>query len=621
MRRRLSLMLLATLLLFGAVIVRLTQLQVVSSDRFEAIGNSQRVRHVALSAERGAIFDRYGKDLAESVPQKTIWADPRSVQDPYLTAAALSPLLNQDLAVVEAKLRQQKSFVYLARTVPDEVAEAVKALKLKGVAMYDESRRFLPGDDLLRPVVGQVGTDNDGLSGLELQYEKQLKGKPGRMVVEQTPSGRDIPGGLRRETSPKPGDDLVLTIDRDLQFKVEEALTRQIENTNARGGIAAVMDTKTGEVLALVNLSVRNGGRGSPVEPAPSNSALTNVYEPGSVSKLITISAALESGTVEPATRFTIRDSIRVADATFNEAEPHPVMNWSTTDIVAASSNVGTITIGQKVGKEKLDQYQRAFGYGTSTGLQFPGESRGLVLDPKKYSGTSLATTAIGQGVSVTAMQMIAAYNTIANGGVYIAPKLVGGVVDSGGRLRPTAPSNARQVVSPETAAQMNLMLREVVRVGTATAAQIQGYGVAGKTGTARKPRSNGPGYEEGAYISSFAGFVPAEDPRLTAMVILDQPTPIFGGLVAAPVFSDISRYAIQKYGIAPVAAGTERFGVPFASPSASAAANAADAKPAATPTGEPITEKANKVTTSGPSTTSPRTRPRSTAGAASGKQ
>ncbi len=582
-RRRLFALLIVVFVMFSAVFVRLTQLQVVSQKTLSDIGESQRIRSITLSSDRGSIFDRYGHDLAQSVPQQTIWADPRQVADDYQAAALLAPVLGQDLTSIQDKLRKNNSFVYLARKVTDDVADKVKALKIKGVSMYDEPKRFLPGDSLLSSVIGNVGIDNEGLSGLELQYEKQLKGQPGKMLVEQDVRGRDIPGGLRKETAAKRGDDLMLTIDRDLQFKVEDALSQEITRANARGGMAAVMDTKTGEVLALANLQVADGKKGSPVKASPNNAALTNVYEPGSVSKLITMSAALETGIVNPTSTFSIPSQIKVADATFHEAEEHPLYNWTATDIFTASSNVGTITIAQKLGKERLDQYQRAFGYGASTGLKFPGESRGLVLSPKDYSGTTLATTAIGQGVSVTAMQMLGAFNTIANGGVYVAPKLVKATVDDKGKVRPTAASTTRRVISPQTAAQMNLMMREVVRVGTATAAQVEGYDVGGKTGTARKPRTDGPGYEEGAYVSSFGGFAPASDPRLTTIVILDQPTPIFGGLVAAPVFSDITRFALQEYGIKPVAASPDRFGVPFASPTASSAANETDAKPGTT--------------------------------------
>ena len=609
LRRRLFAVLLVVVLLFTGVSVRLVQLQVVSSSWLASKGEDQRIRQVTLAADRGSIFDRNGHELAMSVPQKTIWADPKLVQDVYRSAALLSPILNKEARDVEELLRAKGRFVYLARKVNDDVANAVKDLDLPGISMYDEPKRFLPENDLLAPVLGRVGIDDEGLSGLEVQYAKQLSGRAGRMMVEQDPGGRDIPGGLRNTQQPVRGDDLVLTIDRDLQHKVESALADEIKKANARGGMAAMMDTQTGEVLAMANLAVPNNRRGEPVEPASSNTSLTNVYEPGSVNKLITISGALEEKLVNPSTSMVVGNSIRISDGVFKEHEDHPVVPWNTTQIVANSSNVGTIMIGQKLGKERLDKYMRAFGFGHGTGLDFPGESNGLMLDPKKYSGTSLPTIAIGQGLAVTAMQMLAATNTIANGGVYVQPKLVKATIDEKGKTHETDPSPTHQVVSEQTAKQMSSMLREVVRVGTATAAQIDGYEVAGKTGTARKPNINKAGYEEGAYVSSFAGFVPAAAPRLTGIVILDQPTPIYGGLVAAPVFSDIARFGLQNYNIAPVATPDGNNGVPFVDAESASGVGEADAK-AGTTKAEADAVKANtntNNTTTNNTTTTPK--------------
>ncbi len=606
-RRRLFAVLVVTVLLFTGVTARLTQLQVFSSSWLATKGQDQRIKSIQLAADRGSIFDRNGYELALSVPQKTVWADPKLVQDAYRSSALLSPLLNKSQQDIESLLRTNGRFVYLARKVTDDVANNVKELKLPGVAMYDEPKRFLPENDLLAPVLGKVGIDDEGLSGLEVQYAKQLSGTAGRMVVEQDPGGRDIPGGLRNTQQPVRGDDLMLTIDRDLQHKVEAALTAEIQKADARGGMAAMMDTQTGEVLALANLSVPNNGRGSPVVPSPNNMALTNVYEPGSVNKIITISGALEEKLVNPSTSAVVGNSIRISDGVFKEHEDHSVVPWSTTQVVANSSNVGTIQIAQKLGKDRLDKYLRAFGFGHATGTGFPGESKGLMLDPKKYSGTSLPTIAIGQGVAVTAMQMLAATNTIANGGVYVQPKLVKSTIDQNGKTHDTPASPTHPVVSRETAKEMSSMLHEVVRVGTATAGQIDGYEVSGKTGTARKPKAGGSGYEEGAYVSSFAGFVPTEQPRLTGIVVLDQPTPIFGGLVAAPVFSDIARYGLQMHNIAPVASPPGNNGVPYVDEASATSVGEADAK-AGTTKAEADAAKANADGGSTTSTISPTT-------------
>lgn len=580
------------LVVFGLLGARLVQVQGLSANRYAAFGESQRIRTLDLPAERGALFDRNGRELALSIRQATVIANPRLVSDPLAVAEALAPLVGREAPDLQAQLVKDQAFVYLARRVDDGVAAQVKALRLPGVSLIDEPERFLPAGDLAGPVVGSVGTDNNGLGGLERQFEEELAGRPGQTVVERDPQGRDIPGGVRKLASPVKGDDLVLTLDRALQYETERALSAQIVQSRAKGGMAIVMQTRTGEVLALANLSAEPAG-GPPVQ-ATKNMAVTNVFEPGSVNKIITISGALEQGIIRPEDSLVVPSTIRVADKVFGEHAPRPVEKWSITEIVANSSNVGSIMIGQRLGKEKLDRYVRAFGLGSKTGLRFPGESAGILLDPKKWSGTSIATVAIGQGLAVTGMQMLAAYNTVANGGTYVAPKLVKATVDSEGRRHPTPPSDRRRVISARTSQQMTAMLNEVVRVGTGTLGAVEGYTVAGKTGTARKPIEGVRGYKQGAYVSSFVGFVPSERPELSAMVILDEPTPIFGGLVAAPVFAEIARYGLRQFQVVPpvVLAPTKAAaGVPKASPdSARAVGEAGGSAPAETipPVGSP---------------------------------
>jgi cell division protein FtsI (penicillin-binding protein 3) len=537
-------------LAFGALATRLVFLQATPADRYTKFGEQQLVHRMTLPAARGAIFDRNGRELALSVRQSTIWANPRQVTDPAGQAGVLAPILGADAAMLQDRLSKDAAFVYLARTVPDAVASQVSALGLPGVYLIEEPKRFMPAGDLAAPLLGVVGTDNSGLSGLELQYEKTLAGRAGSQVVEQTPSGTPY-DGVRERTPSVRGDDLVLTIDRSLQFETERALSAEIVTAHAKGGVAVVMESGSGEILAIANLIANPDGVGPPI-PAPNNTAVTNVYEPGSVNKLITIAGALEEGIVRPDERLSVPGTIQVADHLFKEHDPHPTVDWSVTDIMANSSNVGSIMIGQKLGKDRLDRYLHAFGFGESSGLGFPGESRGIMLDPKKWSGTSLPTITIGQGIAVNAMQSLAAYNTIANGGEYVAPKLVKSVLDAKGNAHDTPPSERHRVTSQKTAKQVTGMLNEVVRVGTGTRAGIDGYTVAGKTGTARKPLENARGYKAGAYVSSFAGFVPSERPALTAVVMLDEPTPIFGGLVAAPVFAEILRYGLRQFRIPP---------------------------------------------------------------------
>ncbi len=547
-------------LAFSAVVVRLVFVQGLSSARYANFGASQRLRSVDIPAERGSIFDRNHVELAMTIRQRTVWANPQLVRDPVADARALAPVLGMDANVLTDKLRSPGGFVYLARKVDDATADKVAAMKIEGVNLLEEPKRFEPAGDLAASVLGQVGLDNQGLSGLEVQYERQLQGRPGEVVVEHDPAGKQIAAGLKQIKKPARGRDLTLTLDRSMQYETERALAQQVVASKAKGGIAIVTDPRTGDILAMASL-VPGANSGPPV-PAPSNNAVTTVYEPGSANKAVTISGALEEGIVQPADSITVPDHITIGTANIHDDENHATGSWTITDIVANSSNVGTDMIAQRLGKTRIDKYLRAYGYGQKTALHFPGESAGLLLDPKNWSGASIATVPIGQGVAVTALQMLEVYNTIANGGMYVSPRLVQGA--------PTPPP--RRVVSTKTAQEITAMLTQVVQRGTGKAAHIDGYTVAGKTGTARKVAEGGKGYKDGAYIATFAGFVPAEQPQLSAIVVLDEPTPIYGGLVSAPVFAELARYGLRLFKVPPPAVATT-----VAVPQLSATAAAAD--------------------------------------------
>ena len=545
------------MLLFALVVARLAQLQLLDGQRYTALGASQRVRPVALPAERGSVFDREGVDLALSVPQHTVWADPRLVSDPQREADALAPVLGIDAAVLlRALTTPEKAFVYLARQVDDQVAEKVKSLDLDGIALLAESKRFNPSADLARSVLGSVNIDNVGRSGLEQQYDELLTGTPGELVLEQDPNGRTIAEGEHRLTPARPGDDLVLTLDTAMQFETERALSEQIVEMGAKGGIAVVSNPRTGEILAMATMERPEDDADGPPVSSTNNKALTTVFEPGSTSKVITMAGALEERVVRSTSTLTVPDRMKVADATFSDHDPHPTATMSLTDILANSSNIGTIMLGQMLGPERVDAYQRMFGFGEATALAFPNESAGLMLPLERWSGTSIGTIPIGQGVAVTALQMLQAYNVIANGGVYVDPKLVLATVDEQGNRQLTPPSASHRVVSALTAAQVRDMMEQVVMVGTGKEASIDGYTVAGKTGTARKPQPNG-GYQDSAgnysYVTTFAGFVPAEDPQLSAIIVLDEPTAtIFASGASAPVFRRIMSYGLRRFHIPP---------------------------------------------------------------------
>jgi cell division protein FtsI (penicillin-binding protein 3) len=553
-RRRLVVLGVVMLLAFAAVAVRLTLVQGLSWREYSELGESQRLRRVELPAERGSLLDRHGEQLAMSVAQRTVWANPRLVSDPAAEAHALAPVLGLDEALLRNKLSESTTFTYLAHTVDDGVADLVEALELPGVFFLEEPKRFQPAGALAMSILGNVGVGHKGLTGLELQLEGQLAGTPGELLVERDPSGSEIASGTREHRAPTRGNDVMLTLDMALQFETERALAGQIVASNAKGGTVIVMDPRNGEVLAMANLVA--GPDGGPPVPAPNNLGVTNVYEPGSVNKVITIAGALEEGVVKPADVLPVPDKMKVGGSMFRDHDAHEPKAWTVTDIVANSSNIGTIMIGADLGKYRLDSYLRSFGLGTTTALEFPGESSGLLIDPDggQWSDPAIGTVPIGQGLAVTALQMLGAYNTVANGGTYVAPKLVMKSIETNGDEHPSKPSQRRQVVSPLTAQQMTMMLAEVTRVGTGKRAKIDGYTVAGKTGTAKKPEPGGTGYQDGVYVATFAGFAPAENPRLSVIVLIDEPTQggYYGGDVAAPVFAQVAGYAVRRLHVAP---------------------------------------------------------------------
>jgi cell division protein FtsI (penicillin-binding protein 3) len=593
-RRAMALLIVLSLGL-SAVILRLTQVQAVSADQYEKLGAGQRIRTINLAAERGAIFDRNGVDLALSVNQQTVWANPKVVPDPVGYAAKLAPVLGMDQKLLADRLGQKShAFVYLARKVDDDTAEAVKKLNLEGVDFVPESKRFYPSGTLAAPLLGNVGIDNDGLAGLEVQYDKKLAGKPGELVVEQDPQGRRIPQGYSRLEPAVRGNDLILSLDQSLQYELERALVDAVAAATAKGGLAIVEDTRTGSILAMANVTGDGAGAARPSSQTEHNRAVTDVYEPGSTNKVITMAGALEEGLVTPETRMTVPDKLPMANAVFEDHEPHPPISWSVTDILVNSSNVGTIMVGQKLGKVELDKYLRAFGFGKKTNVGFPGEPAGLLLDPDHWYVTSMGTVPIGNGLAVSALQMLQVYVTVANGGMYKPPRLVEATIDADGVRRDVPAEEPHRVVSPETAGKLSSMLTQVVSTGTGTNATVPGYLAAGKTGTARKPLEGARGYS-GNYVASFVGFAPSQEPRLATVVVLDEPTPIYGGQVSAPVFSRIMQYALRLERIPPPP------GSPVVGPVAGGPTRALDEAPA---NDDPNVPKATTSTTSAKRTT-----------------
>lgn len=522
-----------------------------SADRLARIAASQHVATVTLPAHRGAILDREGRELAVGVQQETVYATPYLLSDPGRAARRLCDALQihrrrERRAVAERLADRDSGFAYVARKVDPALAAAAVGLGLPGVGSYPEEERTYPMGACAAQVVGFAGVDNQGLAGIELAYDRVLAGRDGKEVVVRDPSG-EVLRTLRR-VDPRPGADVRLTLDAEVQYTAEDVLRRTVRDTGAAAATAIVMDPRSGDVLAMANVT-REGFHGFGRDPeAERNRAVTDVYEPGSIFKLVTIAGALADGTVRPTTRFTLPPTIRVADRVIHEAHPRGTVRYSVGEILQWSSNVGAVRIGMLMGRQGLYRWVRRFGFGRPTGLGFPGESAGIVAPPEQWSGSSIGNIPMGQGVSVTAMQMAAAFCTVANDGVSVRPRLVAQV-----GTRVCADGSRRRVLPARVAREVRRMLVAAVEKGTGTRAQVPGYEVAGKTGTAQKPLPDGSGYSKCDYVASFVGMAPARRPRLVVLVTVDEPrTSIYGGDVAAPAFAEIMAFALHHFEVAP---------------------------------------------------------------------
>jgi len=572
-RRRIRATFAVFLLVVGLSVAQLVNIQVVSADEYAERGVRQRARTIELPASRGRIYDREGDVLATSVTSATIYADPRSfvptvradgrsvpaAGDARRVARALAPMLELDATWLEERLRRDAHFVYLARQVDLRVGEAIMALRLPGVGMLTEPRRVYPSGGLAAQVIGFTGIDGDALQGLEARHDDLLRGTPGMLSFERALGGLSISSGLREVAPAVPGRDLVLTLDRDIQFAAERVAADVIARYEAEGATVIVLEIGTGEILGMASAPTFDPAALRQGEQALwRNRAVTDTFEPGSIQKTLAIAAALESGAITPETTFDVPDRYTVAGKQFSDVSRHPVERWTAGDILARSSNVGAILIAQRTGVAPLRTQLLDFGLGSPTGLRFPGEVGGRVPLQEQWWATTLPTVAIGYGTSSTLLQIATAYAALGNGGVLVDPVLVRGTVGSDGILEPATAPASRRVVSERTASQvMEMLLESVEGVGaTGSRAQISGYRVGGKTGTAIKALDGGGGYSD-RYISTFVGVAPMDDPRLVVAVMVDSPRgAYYGGLVAAPVFAEVMHASLLARRIVPDSAG-----------------------------------------------------------------
>lgn len=550
---RLVALLCSMVLALGVVFVRLTVLQVSQAADLRDRAVSQRVRTVEMPAQRGEILDRSGEPLALSMPARDVYADPRYVTDPWGAARALAPLLGEDPSSLVEILRSDGTFVYVARQVELDVAERIRELELPGIGFLETSARSYPAGALAPQVLGFVGIDGGGLAGLELRYQDLLAGTPGERTQELDPSGKPIAGGIDVERPPVPGSSIVTTIDRELQFQAQAALEEAVASQRARGGTVIVLDPRTGDVLAMASYPWFDPNAFERARPGLfRNRAVTDAFEPGSTSKVITAAAAVQERALPLDEELSVPWTMRVGGYTIHDSHPHPVQRMTLGDIIAESSNIGAVQVANRLGPTTMATYLTRFGLGRPTGIGFPGESAGIIRPPYEWTEATLATVAYGQGVAATPLQMISVYATIANRGRWVQPRLVSATIDPDGTRRPVPPSPARRVISAASARTVTEMLAYAVERGTGVNARIPGYQVAGKTGTARIPDPDRGGYLEGRYIASFIGFLPAGRPEVVVAAILDRPVQEYGGLAAAPLFQRVARAAIARLSIEP---------------------------------------------------------------------
>jgi cell division protein FtsI (penicillin-binding protein 3) len=545
--------------------VRLVYLQVIDHAHYATLSVEQVRENLTTTALRGGIYDRDGQTLAISRPTSLVVADDFQIKDPATEAAAMSPLVHVPVAKLTALLSRHSGYVVVNNALDLTDGRRVSSLTFQGIVVQDSSVRTYPDGTLATSILGGVNASGAGTTGVEYEYQKMLAGQTGVTREFVSASGVNLPASHSTVIRPaKPGVGLELTLDSSLQYVTERDLAQQLKAEDGLSGLAVVMDVKTGQILAdasLVNTKTPAGALGpipawgksvgySGIEQSINNLPFSQAYEPGSVFKVVTFSAALQAGLITPSTVFAVPNSVVVGGRYFHDAENHGLEHLSATQVLAQSSNIGTYEIGKRVGEAGILAQVERLGFGQTTPINFPDETSGLLVNAANWYASDQVALPIGQVDAVPAIQVLDAYNAIANGGVFVEPKLVRGYVYPDGTMKATLPSATRVVLSKSTDSTMIKMLEQVVLDGTGTDAIIPGYSVAGKTGTATIPM---PGQDKltNNYNASFVGFAPASDPILSMIVVIERPlNDIYGGSVSAPVFQQVMSYALHHYGI-----------------------------------------------------------------------
>lgn len=538
---------------FGVVLFRLATLQVLQAAELTVKADRQHQKTVSLEGVRGTIVDRHGKMLAMNLEVPSVFGVPTALDSPAKTARSLSPVLHVRADELERKLRQDRGFVWLARKLDPEQGRRLERMPMEGIGIVLEGRRFYPKGPLLSHVLGFAGMDGEGLEGIERRYESHLHGEKRVTVLQRDALGRTVfPKKMSNEQSPAPGHQLVLTIDEVIQYIVEKELEEAVARAEAKSGTMIVLDPSTGALLASAVSPRFDPNAVSALRPDRwRNRALTDAYEPGSTMKAVLAAAAIEERVMKPDTLvFGEQGRMAIGNTMIHD---HEKLGWlSFAQVIQKSSNVGAAKAGMALGEQRFYRYLQSFGFGERTEIDLPGEAAGLLKSPREWGGRTLASISMGQEIGVTPMQMVSAVAAIANGGVLMRPYVVSEIRDAQGQtLKEVQPHVKRRVISPETARTVTTILEGVVTDGTGGKAAIAGFRVAGKTGTAQKIDSRTGRYSASQFVSSFVGYVPANNPRLAMIVVIDEPQgESWGGTVAAPVFNRVGEQVLNYLGV-----------------------------------------------------------------------
>lgn len=530
---------------FIIVILRLADIMLLNHERLNKHARMQQLKSENVKVRRGMIFDRHGRELAVNLELESIYCNPSEVSSPERAAAALSSLTNKPSKAILTKLTSDGQFVWLDRKLEPDIARKIKDAKIKGLGFMPDAKRFYPKGHLASHVLGLVDIDNKGIEGAELKYESYLSRSGGKVFFARDAGGRRLSQGVEMESK---GNDLVMTIDEGLQYIVEAELNNAMEQWRASAATVIMMDPFTGEILSIANRPAFNPNlRDRSNDSERRNRAITDCYEPGSTFKIIVGTAALEEEAVKLDTTFDCsRGAVEVGGRVIHDAHKHGVLTFR--EVIQKSSNVGSVMVGMKLGREKVYKYAKAFGFGEKTGIDLPGEVSGWIRTPDKWSGMSIGSIAIGQEVAVTPLQVLRAYSAIANGGFLVTPHVVSKVINPDGHILWSFKPDYKRVISQRTAETFKGILKTVTEEGgTAKAAAVSGNSVAGKTGTAQMIDPVTKSYSKEKFVSSFVGYVPADNPRIAMIVVIYEPKgQVYGGVVAAPVFRRIAENALS---------------------------------------------------------------------------